>query len=171
MSTHTGRSSYQSHSRLSKDRSNESRKDRLRTLRRERQGRPRAAIDAMSRALRRVGQSPFSEKIEHTKMPKHFTCLLFTCYDGKTDPVEHISQYTKLMALYSQNDGLMCKVFPSSLRPMVMRWFNRLKKGCIHSFGELIRVFGACFITCSPAPQPIDALLSIRMRNGETLQS
>ena len=104
-------------------------------------------------------------------MPKHFTCLLFTCYDGKTDHVEHVSHYTQLMALYSQNDGLMCMVFPSSLRPMVMRWFNHLKKGSIHSFGKLIRVFGACFITCSRAPQPIDALLSIRMRSGETFQS
>ena len=152
MSTHTGGSSYQSHSRLSKDRSNESIKDRSRKLRRKRQRHPSAALDAMSRALRRVGRSPFSEEIEHTKMPKHFTRLLFTCYDGTTDPVEHISQYTQLMALYSQNDGLMCKVFPSSLRPIVMRWFNCLKKGSIHSFGELIRVFEACFITCSQAP-------------------
>ena len=48
MSTHTGRSSYQSHFRLSRDRLNESRKDRSRTLRRERQGRPNAALDAIS---------------------------------------------------------------------------------------------------------------------------
>ena len=170
-STHTGGSSYQSHSHLSRDRSNESKKDRSRTSRRERQGHPNAALDAISWALRRVGRSPFSKEIKRTKMPRHFTCPLFTCYDGKTNPLEHVSHYTQLMAFYSQNDGLICKVFPSSLKPMVMRWFNRLKKGSIHSFGKLIRVFGACFITCSRAPQPIDALLSIRMRSGETFQS
>ena len=68
------------------------------------------------------------------------------------------------MALYSWHDGLMCKVFPSSLGPTTMRWFN-------HSFSELVQAFDACFITCNRALQPIDALLSMKMRSEETLRS
>ena len=71
-------------------------------------------------------------------MPKRFNRPPFICYDGKTDLVEHVSHYIQLMALYSQNDGLMCKVFSSSLRPMAIKWFNGLRKGSIHNFGELI---------------------------------
>ena len=37
----------------------------------------------------------------------------------------------------------MCKVFPSSLGPTVMRWFNSLIKGSIRNFGELIQAFEA----------------------------
>lgn len=155
---------------MSRDRSNESRENHSSTLRRERHGRPCVALDAMSRALLRVSRSPFSKEIERTEMPRYFTCLPFTCYDGKTDPVEHVSHYTQLMALSSQNDGLMCKVFPSILRSTTMRWFNCLKKWSIHSFDDLIQVFKVHFITCSRAPLPIDALLSMRMRSRETLR-
>ena len=34
-----------------------------------------------------------------------------------------------------------------------------------------MQAFGAQFIMCSKVPQPIDVLLSMRIRNGETLQS
>ena len=117
---------------------NESRDHNLMSPRRERCGHPSAAMDTMSRALERVAQSPFFEEIKCTKMPRHFTCLPFTCYDSKTDLVEHISHYTQLMALYSWNDGLLYKVFPSSLGPITMRWFNGLRKDSIHHFEELI---------------------------------
>lgn len=71
-------------------------------------------------------------------MSRHFTHPSFTCYDSNTDLVEHVSHYTHLMALYSQNDRLLCKVFLSNLGPTMMRWFNGLRKGSIHNFGELI---------------------------------
>ena len=104
-------------------------------------------------------------------MPRNFNRPPFICYDGKTDPVEHVSHYIQLMSLYSRNDGLICKVFPSSLRPTTIRWFNGLRKGSIHNFEELIQAFEAYFITCSWVPQPINALLSMKMGNGETLWS
>nr|XP_023887187.1 uncharacterized protein LOC111999288 [Quercus suber] len=75
------------------------------------------------------------------------------------------------MSLHYHNDALMCKVFPSSLGPTTLRWFNGLRKGLIHNFAELIQEFGIWFVTCSRVPQPIDALLSIKMRVGETLCS
>ena len=65
----------------------------------------------------------------------------------------------------------MCKVFPLSLGPTSLRWFNRLRKGSIHSFSKLIQEFGAQFITCSRVPQPVDVLLFMKMRVGETLRS
>ena len=52
----------------------------------------------------------------------------FTIYDGKTDLVEHVSHYIQMTSLYSHNDGLICKVFPSSLGLTTMRWFNGLRK-------------------------------------------
>ena len=75
------------------------------------------------------------------------------------------------MSLHAHNDALMCKVFPSSLGSTALRWFNGLRKGSIRSFAELIQEFGNKFVTCSRVPQPVDALLSIKMRVGETLRS
>ena len=64
----------------------------------------------------------------------------------------------------------MCKVFSSSLEPTTLRWFNGLRKGSIHNFGELIQEFGFRFMTCSQVLQPVDALLFMKMRAGETLR-
>ena len=64
----------------------------------------------------------------------------------------------------------MCKVFPSSLGPVAMRWFDGLGAGSISSFKELTRAFVSCFIICSRVPQPLDSLLFMSMRESETLK-
>ncbi|XP_075670337.1 uncharacterized protein LOC142640129 [Castanea sativa] len=104
-------------------------------------------------------------------MSSRFTRPPFNSYTGKTDPVEYVSHYIQMMSLHAHNDALMCKVFPSSLGPTVLRWFNALKKGSVHSFLELIQKFGIRFMTCSLVPQPVDALLSMKMGAGETLHN
>ena len=128
-------------------------------------------MDAMSRALRKAVRSPFSNEIERAEMLDMFVCPPFNCYDGKTDLVEHVSHYIQMMSLHTHNDALMCKVFPSSLGSTTLRWFNGLRKGSIHSFSELIQEFRVRFVTCSRVPQPVDGLLSMKMRVGETLRS
>nr|XP_023890799.1 uncharacterized protein LOC112002872 [Quercus suber] len=65
----------------------------------------------------------------------------------------------------------MCKVFPSSLGPVAMRWFNGLRANSIDSFKNLTRAFGARFITCNRVSQPLGSLLSMSMREGETLKA
>ena len=92
-------------------------------------------------------------------------------YNGKTDPVEHMSHFNQRMVVHSKNETLMCKVFPSSLEPVVIRWFNGLRKDSISSFKELTRAFRARFMTCNRVPRPLDSLLSMTMREGETLKT
>ena len=118
-----------------------------------------------------AARSPFSDEIERAPMPSRFTRSPFNSYEGRTDPVEHVSHYIHMMSLHAHNDALMCKVFPSSLGSTALRWFNGLRKGSIHSFAELIQEFGSRFMTCSRVQQPVDALLSMKMRVGETLRS
>ena len=65
----------------------------------------------------------------------------------------------------------MCKIFLSSLSPMAMRWFNGLKANSIDSFKKLTQSFGARFITCSRVPLPLGSLLSMSIRDGETLKA
>ncbi|XP_050249080.1 uncharacterized protein LOC126696368 [Quercus robur] len=87
------------------------------------------------------------------------------------DLVEHVSQFNQRMTIHSKDEALMCKVFPSNLGPMAMRWFDGLRANSIDSFKELTWAFGSCFITCSRVPRPLDLLLSLSMREGETLKT
>ena len=75
------------------------------------------------------------------------------------------------MAVHSRDEVLMCKVFPSSLGPIAIRWFDNLKADSINSFKELTQAFGSRFITCSRVPRPLSSLLSLSMREGETLKT
>ena len=65
----------------------------------------------------------------------------------------------------------MCRVFPSSLGSMPMRWFDGLKTNSISSFKKLTQSFCSRFITCSRVPQPLDSLLSMSMREGESVKA
>ena len=65
----------------------------------------------------------------------------------------------------------MCRVFPSSLGPMVMRWFDGLRTNSVNSFKKLTQAFCSRFITCNRIPQLLDFLLSMSMRDGESVKA
>ena len=127
--------------------------------------------DPMSRALDQLSKSPFMHHIEGATLPRRFQQPTFAVYNGRTDPVEHVSQFNQRMAIHSRNEALMCKVFPSSLGPAAMRWFNGLKTNSIDSYKQLTQAFGSHFVTNCRAPRPLSALLSLSMHDGETLKA
>ena len=92
-------------------------------------------------------------------------------YNGRTDPVEHVSQFKQKMVVHSQDEALLCRVFSSSVGPMQMRWFDGLRTNSISSFKKLTQSFCSQFITCSRVPQPLDSLLSMSMREGESVKA
>ena len=124
----------------------------------------------MKKALSQISKSPFIRGIEKAKLPRHFHQPTFAMYNGRTDPVEHVSQFKQKMAVHSQDEALMCRVFLSSLGPMPMRWFDGLRTNSINSFRKLTQSFSR-FITCSRIPQPLDSLLSMSMREGESMKA
>ena len=92
-------------------------------------------------------------------------------YNGHTNLVEHVSQFKQKMAVHSQDEALLRRVFPSSLGLMSMWWFDGLRTNSISSFKKLTQSFCSQFITCSWVPQPLDSLLSMTMREGESVKS
>ena len=127
--------------------------------------------DAISRALHQISKSSFTRRIKGGKLPRWFIQPTFTMYNGRTNPMEHVSHFNQRMVVHSKNETLMCKVFLSNLGPVTMRWFDGFGERSINSFQELTRAFGAHFVTCSKVPRPLDSLLSMAMREGETLKT
>ena len=71
--------------------------------------------NVMKKVLSQISKSPFTRGIEKVKLPKHFHQPTFAVYNGRTDLVEHVSQFKLKMAIHSQDEALLCRVFPSSL--------------------------------------------------------
>ena len=93
--------------------------------------------NAMNEALNQVARSPFTRRIEGVSLPRLFHQQTFSLYNGRTDPVEHVSHFNQKMVVHSKDETLMCKIFPSSLGPMAMRLFNGLKVNSIDFFKKL----------------------------------
>ena len=58
---------------------------------------------AMNKALSQVSKSPFTRNIEDAVLPRRFYQPTFTLYDGRSDPIEHVSHFSQKMAIYSKN--------------------------------------------------------------------
>ena len=125
----------------------------------------------MKKALSQISKSPFTRGIKKAKLSRCFHQPTFTMYNGRTDSVEHVSQFKQKMDVHSQDEVLLCRVFPSSLGPMPMRWFDGLRTNSISSFKKLTQSFCSQFITCSKVPQPLDSMLSMTMREGESVKA
>lgn len=137
------------------------------------QGPPHGGVgnNAMSKALNQISRSPFTRRIEGAKLPQRFNQPTFTIYNGRTDLVEHVSHFNQRMAVYSRDEALMCKVFPFSLGLVAMRWFDNLKADSIDSYQELTQAFGSHFVTCRRVVRSLSSLLSLSMREGESLKA
>ncbi|GFZ04686.1 hypothetical protein Acr_17g0002580 [Actinidia rufa] len=98
-------------------------------------------------------KTPFSREIEGMDPPEKFVPPRFTLYDGKSDPRSHVSHVRQMMALWNHMDALMCRVFPSSLGDLGLKWFDRLPPGSIENFYQLTESFVARFVINTKAPK------------------
>ena len=87
------------------------------------------------------------------------------------NPMEHVSHFNRRMVVHSKDEALMCKVFTFNLGPVAMRWFDGLRADSIDSFKEFTRAFGSCFIICNRVFRSLNSLLSLSMRERETLKT
>jgi hypothetical protein len=122
------------------------------------------------KALDLISSSPFSDAIEQAELPERFTAPRLETYNGRTDPVAHIDHYHHRMALWRYKDPLMCRIFPSSLGEVALRWFNQLERGSIGSWSQMAEVFVGRFITNSRRSRGLDTLMVIRLGSNESLK-
>ena len=113
---------------------------------------------AVWKVLDLVSSSPFSREIERAMLPERFTAPRFEAYNGRTDLVAHISHYQQRITLFYYNDPFMCRLFPSSLGEIALRWFNQLGKRTIASWTQMAEAFIARFITNCRRTKGMDAL-------------
>ncbi|XP_028058877.1 uncharacterized protein LOC114262710 [Camellia sinensis] len=75
------------------------------------------------------------------------------------------------MSLWSRDEALMCKVFPSSLGETRLRWFDRLPAGSIRSWKQLSEEFLARFVSNTKILKKQDTLFGLRKEQEETLRN
>ncbi|XP_028077606.1 uncharacterized protein LOC114279553 [Camellia sinensis] len=79
------------------------------------------------RALDRLVSSLLCPEIEAVEAPHKYSPPKFILYDGKSNPLTHISHYQQMMSLWNQNDVFMCKLSEAFLARFVSN--SRIPKG------------------------------------------
>ncbi|CAO2830646.1 unnamed protein product, partial [Amaranthus hypochondriacus] len=90
--------------------------------------------------------SPLSAEILATPNPAKIKVPSITPFDGTTCPEEHIVAYKNLMLLYTTNQALLCKFFPTTLSGIALSWYTSLPSGTIHTFAQLETKFVNHFV-------------------------
>ena len=80
---------------------------------------------------------PFPDHIMKAQPPKGFVLPKIDLYNGKTDPIEHLSHYRHVMALHSHSDAIMYRAFSNTLSDSALSWFEKLPPRSIVSFADL----------------------------------
>ncbi|XP_028068901.1 uncharacterized protein LOC114271484 [Camellia sinensis] len=115
-------------------------------------------------------RTPFSMKLDKFEAPKRFHMSRFQIYYDKFDRNFHIGLYLNSMALYTGNEPLLCKVFPSSFEEIASNWFHKLPKGIVKSWKGLAEMFVARFATNKLQLLRVDSLMALKIGEGENLR-
>ena len=62
-------------------------------------------------------------------------------YDETTDPDEHLDAFLTHANLYTNDDAILCLVFPMSFKGATLMCYGRLPPWCINSFDTLVNCF------------------------------
>ena len=84
-----------------------------------------------------ASNSPFSEDILEYEFLKKLVIMIFYCYFGQSDLVQHLRKYQDKMMIYSRNNSILCRIFPSSLKGVDSDWFYSFPPHSIHGFRDL----------------------------------
>ena len=96
---------------------------------------------ATIQSLDDIPSSPLRGLILDYESSCGFVIPTFTMFDDSTDPYDHMLHYNQAMTLNADNDLLLCKVFPASLRVPALAWFHKLMQSSINMFNELWGAF------------------------------
>ncbi|XP_020216798.1 uncharacterized protein LOC109800425 [Cajanus cajan] len=106
-----------------------------------------------------------------TPLPFGWKPLHIDRYDGTTDPDEYIDMYTTQVNLYTNEDVILCRVFPTSLKGTALNWYTQLLAESIDSFSTLVKRFTVQYATSRPHHITSAALASLRQNDDEPLQA
>ena len=114
--------------------------------------------------------TPLGQHILEYDPPRGFSIPPFAMYDGSSDPYDHMLHYNQAMILSAEDDRLLCKVFPTSLKGSAFSWFHKLPRGSINTFGEVWTAFVSQYLCSVRQKGNISSLQPILKREDESIR-
>ncbi|XP_062094073.1 uncharacterized protein LOC133800122 [Humulus lupulus] len=130
-------------------------------------GRSTHTTEHMDLVSRTTERSPFAEWIQNEPKLRDFVIPPLPAFNGKGDPLNHLFQFQKIMALEANNEAIQCKVFSMTFSGTALLWFRQLKPGSVKNFGDLRRAFLQQYNANREAPRTMADLYRIEQGENE----
>ncbi|XP_020206731.1 uncharacterized protein LOC109791794 [Cajanus cajan] len=117
-----------------------------------------------------VRRHPFVDGIMEVPLPPAWKPLNIERYDNTSHPDEHIDAYITQINLYTNEDAIMCRVFPTSLKGAALSWYTQLPPRSVDNFNTLVHLFSAQYATSKPHHITSATLSNLRQQDDESLR-
>ncbi|XP_026434038.1 uncharacterized protein LOC113331553 [Papaver somniferum] len=122
----------------------------------------------LEEVMREANTTPPVPSLAKDEIPKKCPILAFECYDGSSDPAAHLRYYNRMLARWDQDDVVLCRYLPSSLKGSTLSWFDNLPPNSIGSYEQLTEKFLRTYMYNKAVHAGMDKLFSLAIRYKET---
>jgi len=82
---------------------------------------------------------PLSTEIWNAPVPDNFKPPHLSTFDGRGDPMEHVTTFNNCMAVIGAADSLKCKLLAGTFTDAALRWYINLPRFSIVSYQDMIQ--------------------------------
>ncbi|XP_026408558.1 uncharacterized protein LOC113303689 [Papaver somniferum] len=118
--------------------------------------------------MKEANTTPLVPHLARALIPQKCPIPAFECYDGSSDPASHLRYYNRMLARWDQDDAVLCRYFPLSLKGSPLSWFNNLPPNSIDSYDQLTEKFLGTYMYNKVVNAWMDKLFSLSIACRET---
>lgn len=113
---------------------------------------------------------PLSVEIWAAPVPENFKPPHLSTFDGKSDPMEHVTAFNTCMAVVGAPDSLKCKLLADTLSEAALRWYMNLPRFSILSYQDMTRKLIQQFSASRHRKVLATSLFNVRQGQNESLR-
>ncbi|XP_026429068.1 uncharacterized protein LOC113325042 [Papaver somniferum] len=120
--------------------------------------------------MREANTIPLTPNLAKAFIPQKCPIPAFECYDGCSDPAAHLRYYNRMFPRWDQDDVVLCRYFPLSLKGSALSWFDNLPPNSIDSYSQLTEKFLRTYMYNKAVNTGMDNLFSLEIAYKETIR-
>ncbi|XP_026410510.1 uncharacterized protein LOC113305712 [Papaver somniferum] len=117
--------------------------------------------------MREASTTPLTHQLDKALIPQKCPVPVFECYDGSSDLAAHLRYYNRVLARWEQNNAVLCRYFPSSLKGSALSLFDNLPPNSIDSYSQLCERFLRTYMYNKDVNAGMDKLFSLAIAYKE----
>jgi len=114
---------------------------------------------------------PLLAEIWSTPIPDNFKPPHLSTFEGRGDPMEHVTAFNNRVVVIGAADSLKCKLLAVTFTDVALRWYINLPRFSIVSYHDMIRKLSQQFSASRHRKVSSNSLFNVSQGQSESLRS